>query len=248
MVIPMVSEIKIAVFMVGVILAFVMPIFAIVKVRKKERMMRYIMMGVICSFSVSMVYNLLVVFSVGVIPDLFKDQNNLVNFLILFTLEVISLFVVLNVFRTKFLKGPQDKMAGLALSIGYLVNFTIGQVMMNMNYFLASFAINQGQLDTIFEPAQVESYMNAVVGTSGLYYLANGIFIIVVWLIFTKLFSLNMGESKSRRMGFLTILLYSVVNVTLSIRLLPALPLLLIIVVVMALLSYDFRKTPWTLD
>ena len=169
----MVSTFKLAVFMVNVIIAFTLPIVALVKVRRKESVMKFIIIGVVTSFLVTFLQNILLILGAGMFPDLYKQGNTYILTSLLVITQFLALFIVINLLKGKFFKQKMDQQMGLAMTLGYLLNFTFGQVMSHFNYFLAGFAINMGQLSEIFNQEQILYYTTNVVDRSELYYFAN---------------------------------------------------------------------------
>lgn len=242
MVIPMVSNIRLAVFMVGTIISFTLPVLALVKVRKEDGVMKYIMIGVITSFMVMTTRTLILVLSSGVAPDMYKTENLFINFFILLGLELISLALVYSILMKKFVKETMTKATGLAMALGYLINVTITNVLMYLNYFTGSFALNAGQLQEIFNQEEFDMFVKSVVDPTTLFHLTSVLLVVVTWFLFAKLFSLDYKDGSQRKMAYGLILVQSSLGLLIGAQVIPVMVGFALALVLVMILVRDFKQ------
>lgn len=238
----MVSNYKLAIFMVGLIISFSMAVYAIVKTRKYPGVMKLIMIGVLTSLIVTVFRNVIVVLSVGLVPTLFQMEQAWVNFIILFVLEAGALMLVHWILMSRILKTKLDKTAALAVTLGYLLNVTLANILMYANHFAGSFAFNSGELVELLGEKGAASFEALVVLPHAFYHLTMVLFILVTWLLFAKVFTFDDSIKREQRTSFLLLAYHSFLTVLIATHALPSIVLLVIIVVTFVLLIRDYKK------
>lgn len=238
----MVSNIKIAIFAVGAILSAVVPIYILLKVRKKPGIMKPILTGAILSFVITLAKGLLVTLLAGIMPSLFTQSNVLSGIILLFGLEAASLLGVYW-FSMRFLKEDRDKLDGAGMALGYLLTFTWTNISTLINFVIGSFAINMGNLDEYLTPDQVQAYIDAIVHTSAVHYLAFALYIIFSWLVYSKLFTLSFNREADKKKIVGLVLLIATMTVLFSTKIMNPVALLAIIGIITLLFINDFKKT-----
>lgn len=241
----MVSNLKLSVFMAGLIITFSMAIYAVVKVRRLPKVMKFIITGVLTSLAVTVLSSVFVVLVAGVFPGLFKTDLVWVSIGLLFFFEVAPLILGYSFLMTKVIKEQLGKVAAFALTLGYMLNVTVGNFRLYINNFTGGFAYNMGQLQDVLDQEQYDSFVRLVVEPDVFQHLSAVLFIIVTWLVFAKVFRMNIQDPRQKRGAFIILGIYTFMTVILSVHLLPSVLALIIVLVGLIVLVRDFKRVPW---
>ena len=241
----MVSNFKIASFIVGVILSTVLPIYVLVKVRKEKGIMGNIVVGAIASLLVTLVKGLLVTLIAGILPTLLKADNLIINITLLFIFDLLGFLVVYWILTTKFKTESLTPSRAAATTLGYLLTFTWTNISTLMNFTIGGFAINEGNLVDYLNAEQIVLYTRAIVDTSAFHYLGFAIYIVFNWLLYTKLFQYTMAKKEDRPQVVIYAVLASFMMTLFSAKILPPVVLLVVILAVTLVMFKEFKAIEW---
>lgn len=242
----MVGNLKLAIFMVGLILSFAVAVYALVKVRRYQGVMKLIIIGVLTSFMVTILRSVTVTLLAATVPFVFKQTNIFLNLILLFGLDAVALFIVMGVLKSRIVKQQLNKTASLAITLGYLLNVTLANLLMYANNFAGSFAYNEGTLLELLGEEGAKTFEALVVTPDVFYHLALMLFTLIIWVLFTKVFSMDYQDKTQRIQMFLLLGFYSIMSVLLSLQVLPSVVMFVVSVVAFILLLRNVKNLSWT--
>lgn len=241
----MVSNFLISTFLVGAIISVVVPIYTLIKVRKSQGLIKNILMGALLSLASTLFYGFAISLLLVVFNFLQDPQLSVVLFILMLFLEVSVLSLVYWYFNTKIVKTPLDEKQAGAMTFGYMITFTWNNITMFLNLIVAGFALNAGNLSEYVSGDQLKVYENALQNTSPFHYLSLGFFVILNWVIFSRVFKLNMGVEKERNQVFMYLALYGILAGLISSQVLPAAFTAGLFLALTLSMTKDLRKKTW---